>query len=249
MFVGVGPSPCWLCVAKVMTGICPKYGLYCWHGEAWWLGSRSHNQDQGEGRGGVHVAAARRSYREGGKVRHENLGNLSHLPAEIIDVIRAMLAGRRLVDLDEDFEIKRSLPHGHVAAVLGVLRGLDLERLLGRDRCRERDLVVAMICQRLIGPGSKLSATRRFDQTTLGDELSLGEVKEAELMAAMDWLVDRQPRIERTLARRHLPSEGNGNAFVVYDLSSSYMEGRVARWRRSGTRAMGSRASCRSTTG
>jgi hypothetical protein len=124
----------------------------------------------------------RRSYREGGKVRHENLGNLSHLPVEIIDVIRAMLAGRRLVDLDEDFEIERSLPHGHVAAVLGVLRELDLERLLGRERCRERDLVVAMICQRLIGPGSKLSATRRFSQTTLSSELSLGEVKEAELL-------------------------------------------------------------------
>jgi hypothetical protein len=168
----------------------------------------------------------RRSYREGGKVRHENLGNLSHLPPEIIDVIRAMLAGRRLVDLDEDFEIKRSLPHGHVAAVLGVLRRLDLERLLGRERCRERDLVVAMICQRLIGPGSKLSATRRFAQTTLADELSLGEVTEAELLAAMDWLVERQDRIERTLARRHLRGEGDGNAFVLYDLSSSYMEGR-----------------------
>jgi hypothetical protein len=168
----------------------------------------------------------RRSYREGGKVRHENLGNLSHLPAEIIDVIRAMLAGRRLVDLDEDFEIKRSLPHGHVAAVLGVLRDLDLERLLGRDRCRERDLVVAMICQRLIGPGSKLSATRRFAQTTLAGELALGEVKEAELLHAMDWLVERQDRIERTLARRHLPGEADGEAFVLYDLSSSYMEGR-----------------------
>ena len=168
----------------------------------------------------------RRSYREGGKVRHENLGNLSHLPVEIIDVIRAMLAGRRLVDLDGDFEIKRSLPHGHVAAVLGVLRDLDLERLLGRERCRERDLVVAMICQRLIGPGSKLSATRRFAQTTLGDELSLGEVKEAELLGAMDWLVQRQDRIERTLARRHLPGEQDSNAFVLYDLSSSYMEGR-----------------------
>src|ERR1035441_5278909 len=130
----------------------------------------------------------RRSYRDlDGKVRHENLGNLSHLPVEIIDVIRAMLAGRRLVDLDEDFEITRSLPHGHVAAVLGVLRDLDLERLISRDRCRERDLVVAMICQRLIGPGSKLSATRRFSQTTLGDELSLGDVCEAELLAAMDW--------------------------------------------------------------
>jgi Transposase DDE domain len=168
----------------------------------------------------------RRSYREGGKVRHENLGNLSHLPPEIIDAIRAMLAGRRLVDLDEDFEIERSLPHGHVAAVLGVLRDLDLERLLARDRCRERDLVVAMIVGRLIAPGSKLSATRRFAQTTLGDELSLGEVKEAELLAAMDWLVERQPRIERTLARRHLPGDGNANAFVLYDLSSSYVEGR-----------------------
>jgi hypothetical protein len=169
----------------------------------------------------------RRSYRDPqGKVRHENLGNLSHLPVEIIDVIRAMLAGRRLVDLDEDFEITRSLPHGHVAAVLGVLRDLDLERLLGRDRCRERDLVVAMICQRLIGPGSKLSATRRLAQTTLGDELSLGEVKEADLLEAMDWLLDRQDRIERTLARRHLPGDGDGEAFVLYDLSSSYMEGR-----------------------
>ena len=169
----------------------------------------------------------RRSYREGGKVRHENLGNLSHLPVEIVEVIRAMLAGRRLVDLDEDFEIERSLPHGHVAAVLGVLRGLDLERLLGRERCRERDLVVAMICQRLLGPGSKLSATRRFSQTTLADELSLGEVKEAELLSAMDWLSERQDRIERTLARRHLtPAGGEGDGFVLYDLSSSYMEGR-----------------------
>jgi hypothetical protein len=98
--------------------------------------------------------------------------------------------------------------------------------VIGRERCRERDLVVAMIVQRLIGPGSKLSATRRFDQSTLADELDLGEVKEAELLAAMDWLVERQPRIERTLARRHLPGEGDSNAFVLYDLSSSYMEGR-----------------------
>jgi hypothetical protein len=170
----------------------------------------------------------RRSYRdEQGKVRHENLGNLSHLPPEIIDAIRAMLAGRRLVDLDADFEITRSLPHGHVAAVLGVLRDVDLERLLGRDRCRERDLVVAMIVQRLIAPGSKLSATRRFGQTTLGDELELGEVTESELLAAMDWLLERQGRIERTLARRHLQDAGEeGDGFVLYDLSSSYVEGR-----------------------
>jgi hypothetical protein len=165
----------------------------------------------------------RRSFRDAeGRVRHENLGNLSHLPVEVVEAIRAMLAGRRLVDLDAGFEVCRSLPHGHVAAVLGVLRALDLERLLGRERCRERDLVVALIVQRLIGPGSKLSATRRFAQTTLADELGLGEVSEAELLGALDWLLARQPRVERALARRHL-QEG---AFVLYDLSSSYVEGR-----------------------
>src|SRR5512144_193969 len=186
--------------------------------------------------GAVHVATTRRhykgntyettllrrSYREGGKVKNETVGNLSHLPKHVIDGIRAMLAGRDLVDLDEQFAIERSLPHGHVAAVLGVLRDLDLERLLGRERCRERDLVVAMICQRLIGPGSKLSATRRLGMTTLGAEFDLGEVKEAELLAAMDWLLERQERIERTLAKRHLAGEG----FMLYDLSSSYVEGR-----------------------
>ena len=164
----------------------------------------------------------RRSYREGGKVKNETVGNLSHLPAHVIDGIRAMLTGRELVDVEAQFEIERSLPHGHVAAVLGVLRDLDVERLICRERCRERDLVVAMVVQRLIGPGSKLSATRRFAQTTLGQELELGEVSEAELLAAMDWLLDRQQRIEKTLARRHLVGEG----FMLYDLSSSYVEGR-----------------------
>jgi Transposase DDE domain len=164
----------------------------------------------------------RRSYREGGKVRHENLGNLSHLPIEVIDAIRKMLAGRVLVDLDEQFEIESSRPHGHVAAVLGVLRELDLERLLSRERCSERDLVVAMICQLVIAPCSKLSMTRRFQQATLADELSLGEVTEAQLLGAMDWLLERQERIERTLAKRHLSADG----FVLYDLSSSYVEGR-----------------------
>jgi hypothetical protein len=168
----------------------------------------------------------RRSYREDGKVRNETVGNLSHLPLEVIDAIRAMLAGRQLVDLDQGFEIERSLPHGHVAAVLGVLRALDLERVIGRERTRERDLVVAMIVQRLIGPGSKLSATRRLGQTTLADELALGDVKESELLSAMDWLLERQPRIERTLARRHLHGTGEAAGFVLYDLSSSYMEGR-----------------------
>ena len=164
----------------------------------------------------------RRSYRQDGKVRNETVGNLSHLEDWMIDGLRAMLAGRRLVDLDDDFEIVRSLPHGHVAAVLGVLGELDLERLLGRERCRERELCVAMIVQQVLAPGSKLAHTRRYQKTTLGEELELGEVTEAELLSAMDWLLERQERIENTLARRHLSGEG----FVLYDLSSSYMEGR-----------------------
>ena len=163
----------------------------------------------------------RRSYREDGKVKNETVGNLSHLEGWMIDGLRAMLAGRRLVDLDEEFEILRPLPHGHVAAVLGVLRELDLERLICRERCRERDLCVAMVCQRLLSPCSKLSTTRLVHQTTLAEELSLGEVTEAELLAAMDWLYERQPRIEKALARRHLQGEG----FVLYDLSSSYLQG------------------------
>jgi Transposase DDE domain len=164
----------------------------------------------------------RRSYREGGKVRHENLGNLSHLPLPIIEAVRKMLAGRVLVDVEDQFEIDSSLPHGHVAAVLGVLRELDLERLISRERCRERALAVAIVCQLVIAPASKLSMTRRFGQTTLADELSLGEVREAELLDAMDWLLARQERIEKALARRHLSDGG----FVLYDLSSSYLEGR-----------------------
>jgi hypothetical protein len=164
----------------------------------------------------------RRSYREGGKVKNETVGNLSHLEEWMIDGLRGMLAGRRLVDLDDGFEIVRSLPHGHVAAVLGVLRELDLERLICRERCRERDLCVAMICQRLLNPCSKLSTTRLVAQTTLAEELELGEVTEAELLAAMDWIYERQERIEKALARRHLHGEG----FVLYDLSSSYLEGR-----------------------
>lgn len=177
-----------------------------------------------KGKGGKEYTSylLRRSYREGGKVRHENLGNLSHLPLPVIDAIRQMLQGRVLVDLDEQLQIESSLPHGHVAAVLGVFRGLDLERLLSRERCRERDLCVAMICQLVIGSCSKLSMTRRFAQTTLAEELSLGAVSETELLGAMDWLGDRQQRVENTLARRHLTD----GAFVLYDLSSSYVEGR-----------------------
>ncbi len=186
--------------------------------------------------GAVHVATTRRhykgrvyettllrrSYREGGKVKHETLGNLSHLPAHVIELVKRGLAGETLVSAGEAFRIECSLPHGHVAAVLGTARKLGLERLLGRERSRERDLCLALVCQRLLRPGSKLSASRRFALTTLGAELEVADASEAELLAAMDWLLARQGRIEQALARRYLTEGG----FVLYDLSSSYLEGR-----------------------
>ena len=164
----------------------------------------------------------RRSYREGGKVKHETLGNLSHLPAHLIELVKRGLAGETFLPAGEALQIERSLPHGHVAAVLGTARKLGLERLLSRERSRERDLCLAMVCQRLLRAGSKLSATRRFSLTTLGEELGLEGASEAELLAAMDWLLARQQRIEAALARRNLREGG----FVLYDLSSSYLEGR-----------------------
>lgn len=164
----------------------------------------------------------RSSYREDGKVKHETLGNISRLPPPMIDLIRRVLKGEQLVPAVDSLVVERTLPHGHAATVLGVLRDLGLERILGRERTRERDLVVGLICQRTLAPGSKLSATRRFSQTTLGSMLDISDASEAEVLAAMDWLLERQPRIERALAKRHLEPGGR----VLYDLSSSYVEGR-----------------------
>ncbi len=164
----------------------------------------------------------RRSIREGKRVRKETVANLSKLPAEAIEAVRRALAGETLVTAEDAFAIERSLPHGHVAAVLGTARKLELERLLGRERSRERDLCLALVCQRLLRPGSKLSATRQFELSTLGEELAVAGASEAELLAAMDWLLARQERIEAGLARRHLKEGG----FVLYDLSASYLEGR-----------------------
>lgn len=164
----------------------------------------------------------RRSIREGRRVRKETLANISRLPPEAIEAVRRVLAGERLLAAEEVFAIEHSLPHGHVAAVLGTARRLGLERLLGRERSRERDLCLAMACQRLLRPGSKLSATRQFALSTLGEELAVADASEAELLRAMDWLLARQERIERALARRYLTEGG----FVLYDLSSSYLEGR-----------------------
>jgi hypothetical protein len=164
----------------------------------------------------------RRSIREGKRVRKETIANISRLPAEAIEAVRRVLAGETLVSAGEAFEIERSLPHGHVAAVLGTARRLGLERLLGRERSRERDLCLALVCQRLLRTGSKLSATRRFELSTLGEELAVAGAGEAEVLSAMDWLLPQQERIEAALARRYLQPGG----VVLYDLSASYLEGR-----------------------
>jgi hypothetical protein len=165
----------------------------------------------------------RRTYREGGKVRNETVGNLSHLPAETIELVRRSLRGERFLAAAEAFEVERSLPHGHVAAVLTVARALELARLLDRKSSPQRARVLAMICQQLLSPGSKLACTRALAQSTLAQELGVEGVDADELYAALDWLGERQPAIEARLARRHL---GEG-AHVLYDVSSSYFEGRT----------------------
>lgn len=165
----------------------------------------------------------RRSYREGGKVKKETLANLSHLPDELIELIRRHLRGERFLAACDAFEVCRSLPHGHVAAVLAMARALELARLFDRHPSRQRSLVLAMVCQRVLAPGSKLACTRRLCQSTLAEELALGEVDADELYAALDWLLARQEQIEGRLARRHL-AEGS---HVLYDVSSSYFEGRT----------------------
>jgi len=164
----------------------------------------------------------RRSFREGGKVNNETLANLSHLPDELIELIRGALAGRRYVEAEAAFAIERSLPAGHVQAALVMARRLELARLLDRAPSRERDLCLAMICQQALAPGSKLAAVRALGQSTLGSELGVEDADEDDLYAAMDWLLERQERIEERLARRHL-ADGE---LVLYDVSSSYFEGR-----------------------
>ena len=164
----------------------------------------------------------RRSYREGGKVKKQTLANLSSLPPEAVDVIRATLRGELLVPAGGAFAIERSLPAGHVIAALSMARRLELGRLVDRQPSRQRDLVLAMICERAIAPASKLATVRAFAQSTLADELGVAGADEDDLYGAMDWLVARQQRIEERLARRHLKD----GELVLYDVSSSYFEGR-----------------------
>jgi hypothetical protein len=165
----------------------------------------------------------RRSYREDGKVRKETLANLSHLPPEAIDAIRRVLAGETLVGAQDAFEIERSLPAGHVNAALAMARRLELPKLLDRSASRQRDLCMAMILGRVISPGSKLETVRTLGQSTLASELGVESADEDDMYLAMDWLLERQTRIEDRLAARHL----RDGEMVLYDVSSSYFEGRT----------------------
>ncbi|HVD01761.1 MAG TPA: IS1634 family transposase [Candidatus Dormibacteraeota bacterium] len=173
----------------------------------------------------------RRSYREGGKVKNETVGNLSHLPADLIDLIK-----RRLGDPDQrfvpvrDLELKRSLAHGHVLAVQQMMRKLGFSALLDPASSRDRDLVLAMIAARVLEPASKLATTRLWQESTLATDLGVADADEDELYRALDWLLARQPKIEKRLADRHFTEGG----LVLYDLSSSYLEGRHCKLARIG---------------
>jgi hypothetical protein len=169
----------------------------------------------------------RESYREGAKVKNRTLANLSHWPAHKIESLRAVLRGDTTpAALEQGFEIVRTLPHGHVAAVLGTLRRLGLDSLLATKRSRPRDLCEAMIVGRLIEPRSKLALVRSLGEQTLSSSLAqvlgVSDANADELYEAMDWLLERQERIETALAKRHL-TEGT---LVLYDVSSTYFEGR-----------------------
>ncbi|MEI2778735.1 MAG: IS1634 family transposase [Tetrasphaera sp.] len=166
----------------------------------------------------------RRSWRENGKVRNETVANLSHLPAELIEVIRACLAGQAFIPADQAATITRSLPHGHVAAVWAQARALGLPGLLGPPG-RARDLAMGLIIARVLAPGSKLATISWWADTTLGVDLDLAGASTDEVYAAMDWLLGRQDAIEKQLARRHLAADANPARMALFDLSSSWMEG------------------------
>jgi len=163
----------------------------------------------------------RESYREGGKVKTRTLANLSKLPPETLAVLRRSLKGERLVAVGDAFQVITSLHHGHVQAVLDAVGRLRMPNLLAARPSQERDLVVAMIVARILEPDSKLATTRWWHVTTLPATLGVTDADEDDLYAAMDWLLERQDRIEKKLAARHLENDG----MALYDLTSSYFEG------------------------
>jgi transposase len=169
----------------------------------------------------------RETWREGGKVKKRTLLNLTSWPAERVEGLRILLKGGTALPPGEvPFTIMRSLPHGHVAGIFSAIRATGLDRILGPDDNRPRDLILAMIVNRIIAPGSKLATARMLDEptacTSAGKVLGLGPVEACELYQALDWLLVRQPDVEKKLARKHL----KGGCLVLYDVSSSYVEGR-----------------------
>jgi hypothetical protein len=170
-------------------------------------------------------AYLRRTYRDGGKVKNETVANLSALPDHVIDLIDAGLKGQQLVPAGEAVTVTRSLPHGHVAAVHAMARQLGLPALLG-PAGRQRDLALALVIARVIAPASKLSTLAWWDDTTLGGDLGVATASTDDIYAAMDWLDGRQDAIEAELARRHLGPEPNPARMALFDLSSSWLEGR-----------------------
>ena len=163
----------------------------------------------------------RRSYREDGKVKNETLGNLSHLPDSVIELIRRSLQGEIFVPAGEAFEICSSRAHGHVQAVALTMQRLGFASLLASKPCPERDRVAAMVASRIICPATKLATTRMWHNSTLAQEFGVSDATEDDLYAAMDWLLAGQGRIQKKLAARHLQED----SLVLYDLSSSYFEG------------------------
>lgn len=164
----------------------------------------------------------REAWREGKKIRKRTIANLSKWPSAKVESLRCVLKNEALVASKEAFVIERSIPHGHVEAVVGAIKRQGLDGLIASTRCRERDLVLAMIAERLIHPCSKLATTRLWHMRTLAEELGVSDADEDDLYEAMDWLLARQQRIEKKLAACHL-SEGS---LVLYDVTSSYCEGR-----------------------
>lgn len=166
----------------------------------------------------------RRTFREDGKVKHETLANLSTLPNDTIEVVRASLAGVALVPAAQAATVLRSVPHGHVAAVWAQAAALGLPALLG-PAGRHRDLAMALVVSRVVHPASKLATASWWDDTTLGADLGVAGASTDETYAAMDWLLARQDSIEAKLAKRHLAPQVNPSRMAMFDLSSSWMEG------------------------
>lgn len=165
----------------------------------------------------------REGWREGQKVRKRTVANLTQWPAAQIDALRRLLHGEPLASPHSLFVVEHSLPHGAVEAIVGTIRKLELDTCIAAKPCRERQLVLAMIAERLIHPSSKLGTTRLWHTTTLAEELGVATANEDDLYDAMDWLLARQARIEQKLAQRHLVP----GAHVLYDVTSSYYEGRT----------------------